>query len=107
MHNVSNDQRSGHGVGGGFDQTPGLAIGGEQHFNFEAQGIVAETSLADEGSPILGGAIERRLEQLIHLSPSLRLHRSLRPSASGAARLWPRAIRAARSARRCPSLRPF
>src|SRR5262249_54726885 len=103
---VFHDQRSSHGVGRGFNETFGLPIGGKQRLDLAAQRVVNAASLADERSPLFGRAFERRLEQLIHLSPSLRLHHFSRLSTSGAARPWPRAIRAAQSAKKCPSPPP-
>ncbi|MCG3164203.1 MAG: hypothetical protein JMDDDDMK_05689 [Acidobacteria bacterium] len=71
---VFNKQRRGHGVGGRFDQTPSFSIGRQQRLDLAAQGFVIAARLADKSRAIFGRAFERRLEQLIHLSPSLRLH---------------------------------
>src|SRR5581483_2087877 len=106
LHIISSNQRRGHSVGWRFNKTGSLAIGSQQRFNLAAQGVIAAAGLIDERGPPFGRTFERRLEQLIYLLPTLRLHRTFHPPASGAATPWPRAIRAAPSVKRCPALRP-
>src|SRR5262245_44555496 len=95
---LHSQQRRGEMVGRSFYEAGRLLIGREHCLDLAAQGVVIATSFADERSALFGRAFERRLEQLIYLSPSLRLHHFSHPSTSGVATLWPRATRAARSA---------
>ena len=51
-----------------------------------AQFLIAFTSLLEEITPLRSGALQRRIKQLIYLSPAFKLHRPFPESIHGIAR---------------------